>query len=103
MSGAGMIGFALNALREAVYDERAERLLLLRFETLTHEPAAALAAIYESVGEPLFAHDPTNVEQDFDALQFDARLGTVGLHAVGSRVRSNPRRAILPPGLFKTM
>ncbi len=101
MSGTGMIGYALNALREAVYDERADRLLLLRFETLTHEPKSALAAIHDFIGEAPFEHDPNNVEQDFDALQFDARLGAIGLHAVGSKVRPISRRTILPPDIFK--
>ena len=101
MSGTGMIGYALNALRESVWDERADRLLLLRFETLTHEPATALAAIYDFIGEPGFEHDPKNVEQDFDALEFDARLGAIGLHTVGPKVRPISRRTILPPDIFK--
>jgi sulfotransferase len=32
-SGTGMLGFALNALREAVYGEHADRLLLVRYES----------------------------------------------------------------------
>jgi sulfotransferase len=101
MSGAGMVGYALSALREAVYDDRRERLLLVRFETLTTEPAKVLNAIYEFIGEPAFDHDPAHVEQDFDALEFDARLGAVGLHTVGSKVQPRVRNSILPPDLFK--
>ena len=100
MSGSGMIGYALNALREAVFDSRRERLLLVRYESLTADPLATLAAIYDFIGEPGFEHDPDDVEQDFDALAFDARLGAPGLHTLGSRVRSTPRPTILPPDLF---
>jgi sulfotransferase len=100
MSGGGMIGFALNCLREAVFDERRERLLLLRYETLVADPARALKAVYDFIGEPPFEHDPNSIEQDFDALEFDARLGAPGLHAVGSRVHATPRPTILPPDLF---
>lgn len=100
MSGTGMIGYALNALREAVFDERRDRLLLVRFESLTADPLATLAAIYDFVGEPGFEHDPKNIEQDFDALAFDARLGAVGLHTVGRRVRPVHRPSLLPPDLF---
>jgi sulfotransferase len=100
MSAAGMIGFALSALREAVFDERREKLLLVRFESLTGEPQKTLDAIYDFIGEPSFAHDPAHIEQDFDALQFDARLGARGLHAVASSVRRIVRRTILPPDLF---
>jgi sulfotransferase len=101
MGGAGMIGFAHNALREAVWGDWPERLLLVRFETLTGDPAAALGAIYDFIGEPSFAHDPTNLDQDFDALEFDARLGAPGLHTVKSSVRAISRRTILPPDLFR--
>jgi sulfotransferase len=101
MSGTGMIGYAANALREAVFDERRERLLLLRYETLTREPQGALDAIYDFIGEPRFTHDPNHVEQDFDALSFDARLGAVGLHTLGSRVRATSRPTLLPPDLFR--
>jgi sulfotransferase len=100
MSGGGMIGFALNALREAVFDTRRERLLLVRYESLVRDPLATLGAIYDFVGEPPFAHDPDDIEQDFDALRFDERLGAPGLHTVGSRVRARVRPTILPPDLF---
>src|SRR4051812_16564093 len=45
-STAGMFGFALNGLREAVYGEQSEQLLLVRYETLTTNPLGTLAAIY---------------------------------------------------------
>jgi sulfotransferase len=101
MSGNGMIGFATNALREAVFDERRERLLLVRYESLASQPQTVLEAIYDFIGEPVFQHDPNHVEQDYDALTFDMRLGAPGLHVVGSKVRVTRRATILPPDLFK--
>jgi len=101
MSGGGIVGHPLNCLREGVFDERRGRLMLVRYESLTRDPVAALDAIYDFIGEPAFAHDPNNVEQDFDALEFDARLGAPGLHAVGSKVCSVPRPTMLPPDLFR--
>lgn len=100
LSGAnGMVGFAWNGLREAVYGEHADRLLLVTYETLTSDPTRALAAIYDFIGEAPFAHDPANVSFD-DAIEFDARLGTPGLHSVGAVVRATERKTILPPDLF---
>ncbi len=96
----GMVGFAWNALREAVYGEQADRILLVRYETLTANPRGALAAIYQFLDQPLFAHDPEHIEPCYDMIEFDARLGTPGLHNVGSAVRHIERRAILPPDLF---
>jgi sulfotransferase len=99
-SGSGMLGFSLNALREAVYGEHSDRLLLVRYETLTTNPLGALAAIYRFIDEPLFAHDHQHIEPDYAAIEFDARLGAYGLHEVGSAVRATSRRTILPPDLF---
>jgi sulfotransferase len=98
--GAGMLGFALNALREAVYGEHSDRLLLVRYETLTGNPRGTVAAIYGFIGEPPFAHDFDHIEPDYAAMEFDARLGAPGLHAVGSAVRFIPRQTVLPPDLF---
>ena len=101
LSGAaGMLGFAWNALREAVYGGHADHPLLVRYETLTANPLGTLAAIYDFIGEPLFTHDTEHIEPDYEAMEFDIRLRTPGLHAVGSAVRSIPRQTILPPDLF---
>jgi sulfotransferase len=101
MGGNGMVGYALNCLREAVFGERPERLLLVRYESLARDPLAILDAIYAFVGEPAFAHDVNDVQQDFSALEFDARIGAPGLHTVRSKVRAAVRPTILPPDLFR--
>jgi sulfotransferase len=100
-SNIGMVGFALHALREAVFGEQADRLLLLRYETLTADPLGALARIYEFIGEPLYAHDRDHVPPCAEAIEFDKRLGTPGLHSVGSSVIHIQRRSILPTDVFK--
>lgn len=100
LAGNGMIGFALNALREAVFGEQRGRLLLVRYDSLTTQPQAVLDRIHDFLGQPRFACDPDHIEPDYDAMMFDARLGTPGLHALGSRVQVNVRASILPPDLF---
>jgi sulfotransferase len=99
MGNNGMIGFALAALKQAMAGPEAHRLLLLPYDTLVGQPAAALAAIYDFIGLPRFEHDFENVT--FDASEFDARLGTPGLHAVGRRVARRERETILPPDLWE--
>ena len=47
----------------------------------------------------VFPHDPT-YRTRLRAMEFDARLGTPGLHAVGRAVRAQARPTILPPDLF---
>ena len=99
--GDGMVGFAWNALREAVFGAQAERLLLVRYETLTANPMLVLNTIYEAINEAPFAHDPTHIEPAYDMIDFDIRLGTPGLHHVRSVVRAETRSTILPPDLFE--
>ena len=91
---------AWNALREAIYGPQADRLILVRYESLTTNPFGTLAAIYEAIGEKLFAHDPEHIEPSYDMIEFDVRLGTPGLHHVRSAVRPEKRPAVLPPDLF---
>jgi sulfotransferase len=100
LTGAnGMVGYAWNALREAVCGEQSDRLLILTYETLTSRPRDALAAVYDFIGEKPFKHDFDNVE--FDAAEFDRRIGTPGLHLVGRRVTSEPRSTVLPLDLVR--
>jgi sulfotransferase len=97
-SSGGMVGFAWHALREAFFGEQSNRLMVLSYETLTAAPEIAIAAVYDFIGEQPFAHDFENVE--FDAVEFDRRLGTPGLHAIARRVRREERRCVLPPDLI---
>jgi len=98
-SSSGMVGYAWNALHEAWCGEQSDRLLLLTYETLTSNPKQAIAAVYDFIGERPFAHDFENIE--FDAAEFDRRLGTPGLHSVGRRVERSERRSVLPQPLIR--
>jgi sulfotransferase len=97
--GDGMVGFAMNALKEAYYGKHSGNLMILRYETLTSRPADAMKAVYAFVGEKPYGHDFNNVE--FDAEEFDTRLGTPGLHRVGRQVKAVKRETILPPDIFR--
>ncbi|MGH7101662.1 MAG: sulfotransferase family protein [Acetobacteraceae bacterium] len=99
-SPTGMVGYAFNALREAVYGPHADRLLLVRYETLIANPLGVLTAICHAIGEPLASHDSEHIAPCYDMVEFDARLGTPGLHEVGSRVEARRRATVLPPELF---
>jgi sulfotransferase len=96
-SASGMVGYAWNALHEACCGEQSDRLLLLTYETLASDPHKAIAAVYDFIGEKPFAHDFEKIE--FDAAEFDRRLGTPGLHTVGRRVERAERKTLLPPAL----
>jgi len=98
-SQKGMVGFACSALKQAMHSEEADRLLLVSYEELTRDPGRVLAEIYDFTGVTPFAHDFENVSYDAD--EFDARLGTPGLHRVARAVRPPERESVLPPDLWK--
>lgn len=96
----GMLGYAYNALKEAYFGEDASaRLMLVQYETLVNDPAKALSAIYDFIGEPQFTHDFEDIA--FDATDFDKRAGTPGLHVVRPKVAAVDRQTILPPDIFR--
>lgn len=94
----GMVGFSINALREAYYGPFADRLLLIDYEALVRRPGEALGFIYEFIGEEPFAHDFKNFE--YEAKDFDQSLGTPGLHKVKGPVKWIEQQTILPPAVF---
>jgi sulfotransferase len=99
MAAGGLVGYPLTALKQAMHSPQSHRLLLLPYDTLVSDPAYALAAIYDFTGLPEYQHDFENVA--FEEKEFDARLGTPGLHTVRSRVAREDRETILPPDLFE--
>ena len=95
----GMVGFAYDALKQACYGTQTDRLLLVQYETLTTDPAKAMKAVYDFIGEPAFPHDFEHV--DYDVSEFDRRAGTPGLHTVRREVKAEARKTLLPPDLFQ--
>ena len=78
-----MVGFALDCLREAFYGGWADRMILVTYEALAgtrphHRRALRLRR------RAAFAHDFDNVEYSAD--EFDAALGSPGLHTVRRKV-----------------
>lgn len=98
-ASSGVVGYALDALREATASSEAHgRLMLVDYESLCKFPRAEVSSIYEFIGEPYFEHDFSQVE--YEAGEFDRQLGAEGLHTVCGRVEWRPRHSILPPQLF---
>jgi sulfotransferase len=95
----GLVGYALDALKEGFFGEQAAKLILVEYEALTRDPAATLQHLYTMLGEPHFAHDFDNV--DYEADDFDIGIGTPGLHTVRKKVEWVERQTVLPPELFQ--
>ncbi|MCC4631934.1 RiPP modification sulfotransferase RaxST [Xanthomonas dyei] len=94
----GVVGYALDGLRQAFYGDHADRLLLVRYETLAQRPAQAMEQIYAFLQLPFFAHDYAGVQAE--SAHFDTALQSPVLHRVRCGVSYVPRRSVLPPALF---
>ena len=95
----GMVGYALDALKDAFFGEQASKLILVEYEALSRAPRDTLGHLYALLDEPPFEHDLENVE--YEAENFDLALGTPGLHTVRRKVEFIERQTVLPPGLFQ--
>jgi sulfotransferase len=98
MMKGGQVGPAIQGLRQAWSGEHADRLIVIRYESLTEEPQQVMARLYELLGEEPFGHDFESVS--YDEPEFDERLGMPGMHTVSGRVKRSPRKTILPADLF---
>jgi sulfotransferase len=98
-SGDGMVGYALDALKEGFFGAEGGRMILVEYQALTRAPQATMELLYRMLGEPLFRHDFDNVEYNAD--EFDLALGTPGLHKVRRKVEWVERETLLPPELFE--
>jgi sulfotransferase len=94
----GLVGFAMDALREAFWGGNNGRLILVDYEALVKRPASTMRRLYEFIEEPPFAHDFENVEYQAD--EFDRAIGMPNLHRVRRKVEWIPRATVLPPDLF---
>lgn len=95
---AGIIGFAWSALREAWFAEFADSLILVPYERLAGDPKAVVSALYDLLEEPAFGHSFDDVQ--YQEEEYDAKLGTPGLHTVKRRVELKHRQPTIPPDLF---
>jgi sulfotransferase len=76
----GLVGYALDALRQAVHGMQASRLMLVQYESLVENPGMVLNEIYKFIGQDAFQHDFDNVRQE--AVSYDEKMGAPGLHSV---------------------
>ena len=99
----GLVGFALHALRMAWFGPHRDRLLLVRYDDLARFPAETLADIHKLLGEKPFKYDFEAIEPIPGTKEFDARLGTPGLHDLKKKVMYKERTSVLPPDIFQAL
>ncbi|MFC3174647.1 sulfotransferase family protein [Novosphingobium bradum] len=98
MFANGLIGLALNGLKEAFYGAASDRLMLVSYQSLVSAPAEVIAAIYRFCAIAPFAHDFAGLS--YSANEFDSQIGAPGLHDVRQQVEPRQLTATLPPDIL---
>jgi sulfotransferase len=78
------VGLALDRLLEVHQRGWAKKMLFLRFEDLTTQPASVMQKVYQYLGLPEFKHDFENIVQVTQ--EDDAVFGIPGLHQIRPKV-----------------
>lgn len=79
------VGLALDRLIEVHQRGWNKKILFLRFEDLTTQPAQAMQSVYQYLGVPEFKHNFDKVEQVTQ--EDDAVFGIAGLHEIRPQVK----------------
>lgn len=106
MKPGGLVGYALNAVRDAFYGPHRDRLIIVEYAELAQYPAAVMHRIEQELllpTTPLFDYDFNHIEPLPYAAEFDAQIGAPGLHALKPRVEYNPCNSVLPPDIYGSL
>lgn len=93
------LGFAYNALKQAITGEHRDSIMIIEYENLARHPEMMMRSIYNFIEEPYFAHDFDNVATSFD--EFDEDVQLPGLHTTRQKVEFHPRQTIIPPDIWQ--
>lgn len=94
-------GFAYNSLKDAFDRGYKDKLHVIEYVDLTHDPETTMKSLYEFLEEEYFEHDFNNVEQIIE--ENDLFHGIKGLHEIKPKVKpkTSDAREILGADLVK--
>ena len=93
------LGFAYNALKQAITGEHKQSIMIIDYNTFVKDPDMMMKAIYSFIDEPYFEHDFNDVEASYD--EFDEDVQLPGLHTTRKKVEFIQRESILPPDIWQ--
>lgn len=95
------LGFAYNALKEAITGEHRNSIMIVDYNNLSKFPEQTLRMVYNFIDEPWYEHDFDNVEASYD--EFDEDVQLPGLHTTRKKVEFIERQTVLPPDIWNTI
>jgi sulfotransferase len=93
------LGFAYNAVKQAITSEHNDSVFILEYDKLAQVPELMLKALYNFIEEPYFEHDFNDVEASYD--EFDEDVQLPGLHTTRKKVEFIERKTIIPPDIWE--
>lgn len=101
MNPGRTLGFAYNALKQAIASDFEGKIKIVEYDTLAKYPEETIKSIYKFIGEDYFEdHNYNDIKTPEVAEDFDADVQLNGLHKLREKVQFVPRKTILPPDLF---
>jgi sulfotransferase len=94
---SGLIGLPWRSLREAWFGEYADKLIVIKYESIAKEPQSTIERLYLELGEKPFQHNFDHIE--YNEPDYDMQLGIPELHKVRPKVEFQQRDSCLPPDL----
>ena len=94
-----VVGFAYNALKQALYSEYKNSIMLVEYEQLAKNPDRILKAIYNFIGQEYYnGHYFDNLNYSYD--EFDGDVNLKGLHTIKPKVEYIDRQPIIPADII---
>ena len=103
MAADGVVGYALNAFRDAWFGPEKRRLLLVEYKDLASHPADTMDWLHGALDLPQFTYDFKNIQPIPGAKEFDRSLRLEGLHDLRSTVGPDRSELILPPEIVRNL
>jgi len=98
-----VLGYALNAFRDAFYGPQRNRMLVVNYEDLCRFPKDVLGEIHLALKAPAFAYRFDKIDPIEGAAKFDGELGATGLHDLKPKVVYESRTTVLPPDIYSSL
>lgn len=98
MNPGRTLGFAYNAVKQAITSEYKTSIMVIDYDDLAKKPLFIMKSLYKFIDEPYFEHDFDNVEASYD--EFDEDVQLPGLHTTRKKVQFIPRETVIPPDIW---
>jgi hypothetical protein len=103
MAADGVVGYALNAFRDAWHGPEKKRLIVVEYKDLAGDPLYTMQGIHDLLELMPFKYDFKHIQPIPGAAEFDRSLRLEGLHDLSPTVMPKRREIILPPEIVRTL